>query len=337
MKLRVGVIGIGDDWENRYRPALRALGDRFEVRAIYDEVSQRARQAAMDFNAAASDGFWSLCQRDDVDAVLLLGNQWYGALPLVAACEVGKAVYCASTFDLQFDEAQTMHCRVDEAGIAFMAEFRRRLYPATQRLKELIATKLGAPRLLFCHQRGVLAKFSARSAPTTGTKLSQRAMIELIDWCSYVVGTTPQAVFGIEHRDPAGDVDYQMMSLDFSEVDRPGTGPIAQISFGQYLSPNWPESITFRPPSGLQVCCEKGVAFVDLPANLVWFDEAGRHVESLDTERPVGEQLLGLFHRSVTSLVRRSSDLRDAYRALYITQMAHHSFVSGERVRLALQ
>ncbi|MDA0659996.1 MAG: Gfo/Idh/MocA family oxidoreductase [Planctomycetota bacterium] len=334
MKLRVGVIGIGEDWEKRYRPALRALGDRFEVRAVYDEVSQRARQAAQEFNAIPLDGYWSLCRRDDVDAVLLLENQWYGALPLVAACEVGKAVYCASTFDLQFEEAQSMNRRVDEAGIAFMAEFRRRLYPATLRLKELIATKLGSPRLLFCHQRGVLASFSSRAAVTSGTNLSHRAMIELVDWCGYVVGSAPRAVFGVEHRDKAGDVDYQMMSLDFSDWTQPGTGPLAQISFGQYLSPHWPESITFRPPSGLQVCCEKGVAFVDLPANLVWFDEAGRHVESLDTERPVGEQLLSLFYRSVTSLVRKSSDLHDAYRALFVSQMAQESFRTGQRVRL---
>jgi len=46
---------------------------------------------------------------------------------------------------------------------------------------------------------------------------------------------------------------------------------------------------------------------VDLPATLVWFDEAGRHQESLDSERPVGEQLLTHFYRAVTSLVRRTS------------------------------
>ena len=55
-----------------------------------------------------------------------------------------------------------------------------------------------------------------------------------------------------------------------------------------------------------------GIAFVDLPATLVWFDEAGRHQESLESERPLGEQLLTHFYRAVTSLVRRTCDLEDA-------------------------
>ena len=63
------------------------------------------------------------------------------------------------------------------------------------------------------------------------------------------------------------------------------------------------------------MACERGVAFVDLPSTIIWFDGAGRHMESLDTERPVGEQLLLHFYRSVTSLVRNTSSLEDAYRA----------------------
>ena len=32
MKLRVGIVGLGEQWETRHLPALRALADRFEVR-----------------------------------------------------------------------------------------------------------------------------------------------------------------------------------------------------------------------------------------------------------------------------------------------------------------
>ena len=38
-------------------------------------------------------------------------------------------------------------------------------------------------------------------------------------------------------------------------------------------------------------------------------------MESLEHERPVGEHLLTQFHRAVTSLVRKTCDLDDAYRA----------------------
>jgi predicted dehydrogenase len=93
--------------------------------------------------------------------------------------------------------------------------------------------------------------------------------------------------------------------------------------------------VAFRPPAALQVCCERGVAFIDLPATLIWFDAAGRHMESLDSERPVGERLLMQFYRAVTSLVRKTSDLDDAYRALSVTLAARQSFETGQRITLS--
>ena len=86
--------------------------------------------------------------------------------------------------------------------------------------------------------------------------------------------------------------------------------------------------------AALQVSCEKGIAFIDLPATLVWFDAAGRHQELLDSERPLGEQLLTRFFRSVTSLVRKANDLEDAYLALSVVQAARKSHEQGRRVEL---
>jgi predicted dehydrogenase len=86
--------------------------------------------------------------------------------------------------------------------------------------------------------------------------------------------------------------------------------------------------------AGLQVSCDHGFAFVDLPATLVWFDDAGRHQESLESERPVGEQLLTQFFRAVTSLVRKGSDLEEAYRALWIVEQARRSHMEGRRIAL---
>ena len=64
---------------------------------------------------------------------------------------------------------------------------------------------------------------------------------------------------------------------------------------------------------------------------MIWFDEAGRHMESLDTDRPIGEQLLMQFHRAVTSLVRQTSDLQDAYRNLEIARSCQESARQGRR------
>ena len=331
MKLRLAVVGLGNAWESRHRPALRALVDRFEVRAICSDVARQAEQAATEFEADAVDGFRSLSTREDIDAVMLLSPTWYGPLPILAACDAGKAVYCASALDLDPDRAREVKGRVERSGVAFMAEFPMRHAPATLRLKELIATSLGEPQLLFCHGRLHADPINGRAG-----RSNLRAVMELVDWCGYVVGRKPTSVMGIAHQDQTQQTesDYVMMSLDYSMGGGPGHGPVAQLSCGNYLPTNWPEAIAFRPPADLQVCCERGVAFIDLPSNLVWFDDAGRHLESLDSERPVGEQLLSQFHRAVTSLVRKMGDLEDAYQALATVRTAMQSFEQGRRISL---
>ncbi len=336
MKLRVGLVGLGNAWEVRHRPALRALSDRFEVRAVCEPVAQRAEAGARDFGATAVDGFRVLAEREDVDVVLVLSGQWFGALPILAACDSGKGVYCAAALDFDTEQARQIKERVEASGVAFMAEFPRRQAPATLRLKELIATRLGQPRLLFCHQR---APTETQSAGLTKASVSRtHDLVELVDWCRYVVGGEPTSVLGLSHvtqADPE-QVDYEMMSLDFSGPSGPGTHVTAQISSGRYMPACWPEAVAFRPPAALQVACEEGIAFIDLPSTLVWFDKAGRHMESLDSERPVGEQMLSQFHRSVTSLVRNTSCLEDAYRAMIVVQQAHRSHAEGRRIALEL-
>jgi predicted dehydrogenase len=279
-----------------------------------------------------------LTAREDIDAILMLAPQWYGPLPILAACDSGKAVYCAAALELDPQQAQEVRQRVELAGIAFMAELPRRHAAATLRLKELIATRLGLPRLLFCHLRAAIPELSGPLRNRCLMARTTHDLIELVDWCRYVVGTEPTAVTGVRCTSSENLQDglYRMMSLQFAGPSEGQQGPVAQISSGYYLPARWTEAITFRPPAALQVCCENGVAFVDLPANLVWFDQAGRHMESLETERPVGEQLLALFHRAVTSLVRRTNELDDAYRALSIVLSADRSAQEGQRIDLKL-
>lgn len=336
MKLRVGVVGLGDAWDSRYRLALRSLADRFEVCAVCAEVAQRAEQVAREFGAIPVDGYRALAARSDIDAVLMLSSQLYGSLPILAACDAGKAIFCGAALDLDPRRAREIKDRVEASGVAFMAEFPRRHAPATHRLKELIATRLGEPHLLFCHLRRA-AVVPATNDQEDDQSLALREMIEVVDWCRYVAGTEPTNVFGTRHFIAGSTAsDYEMMSLDFSPAGANGTGVMAQISCGQYLPLAWPEAIGFRPPSAMQVACEHGVAFVDLPSTLIWFDAAGRHMESLENERPVGEQLLTHFHRAVTSLVRRTADLEDAYRALRIVLAARESAQKSQRILLDL-
>lgn len=340
MKLRLGLIGLGNNWTNRHLPALRALSDRYEVRAICDPVAHRAQQLATQFGARSVDSFREVAFAEDVDAVLLLSARWFGSLPIIAACEAGKAVYCGASLELNAGEAAKLRETVREAGIAFMAEFPCRLAPATLRLQELMATKLGPPRMLFCNQRLTASSWQEeRSAAQGPTTLNMRQTIEMVDWCRYLVGSEPTSVMGLSHPgvspssvDDDANEDYLLMVLDFAKPAHGKFCPQAQIACGSYVRDAWSEATAFRRPADLQVVCEHGIAFIDLPSSLVWFDSAGQHMESLDSERPVGEQLLLHFHRQVASLLLKTASLEDAYRAASIVIAAQQSHCEGRRV-----
>jgi hypothetical protein len=142
------------------------------------------------------------------------------------------------------------------------------------------------------------------TAPPRDRASEARDLMELVDWCRYVAGAEPTSVVSVRHAEVPGGAtdDYQMMSLDFTPTDEgtlaPGNGTLAQISCGYYMPRQWEEAVGFRPPAALQVACEKGIAFIDLPSSLVWFDGVGRHQETLESERPVGEQMLLQFHNA---------------------------------------
>ena len=336
MKLKVGLIGLGDQWESRHRPALLALSDRFEVKAICCEVAQKGEKVAADFDAVALDGFRAMIGRDDIEAVLVLAPDWVGPLPILAACEAGKAVYSSVALDIAPDQVNQIRRRVQESGVAFMAELPRRYAAATLRLKELIATRLGQPTQMFCHERMTTEQQTSHLRRGEYCPLTWRSLMELADWCCYLVGREPSSVVSTLHHPMVNGQTsyYQSVNLQYDPKGDERLSTNAQMSVGYYIPRSWNEAVSFRRPASIQICCEYGVAFIDLPSTLVWFDEAGQHNESLEADRPVGEQMLLHFHRSVTSLVRNYTDLADAYRALKIVIGANNSASQGRRIEL---
>lgn len=309
-----------------------------------DPVAHRAVQIASEIDARPVDGFRALTAADDIEAILMLSGRWFGALPIHAACDHGKAVYCGASVEMPEAEVGLLRTRVRESGVAFMAELPLRLAPATIRLKELIATRLGAPRLLFCNERHS-ATWSGE-APCPGEPASHtRRLIEMIDWCRYVADGEPTSVLSATHSSPTHApseeattdraIDYALVTVEFArseDPDRRAPPVLAQIACGGYVPTGWAEAAAFRRPADLQVVCERGIAFVDLPGTVTWFDDAGQHTEQLRDERPLGEQLLMQFHRSVSSLVLRSASLEDAFTALRVVLGAERSAREGCRI-----
>jgi myo-inositol 2-dehydrogenase/D-chiro-inositol 1-dehydrogenase len=298
-KLRIGVIGLGRRWRRRYGPALRALRERFTVRAVSDPASWRAEREAKHLGCTAAAGPTELLERDDIDAVLLVGAPWYGLWPLELACRYRKPVFCGASLDVDEGHADAICRQVGASGLPVMMEMAPRFAAATWRLRELLQTRLGAPRLVLYEEVGP----KPRSVRNT-----------LLDWCAFLLGAAPIRI------QAASGGGTEEVFLEFSD------GRAARFS-------RWsaPEAGRARR---IQVAAERGTAWVLPPDQLEWADAAGRHALTPRSHRPVGEVLLEHFHGAVTHDQPLAPSLEDAARALRWAQAAAQSRAEGRRIEL---
>jgi predicted dehydrogenase len=318
----VGVIGLGRLWETRHKPSLARLSDRFRVVAVYDQVARRAELEAAQLGCAASQGLAALIGRPDVDAVYLLTPQWFGLHPIRLACAEQKAVYCALPLAGDRGELEALTGLVDANRIVFMPEFARRCYPATLRLKELLETRLGPPRLIV--GQSWLFNFDRYAVPGPTTQIAPAPLAidpgsYLLDWCHFLFQAYPTSVWGDRRtvipgpRDDGNAPGGTDAASDFETfaVDYPG-GAGARISYGRYHRGPWGEASRFLPPQGFQVFAERGAAWIELPDRVQWSDSTGIHEERLPLEPTVGDVLNDQFHRLVLGEGVRAPTIRDA-------------------------
>jgi predicted dehydrogenase len=313
--LRVGVIGLGRLWETRHKPSLTRLQNQFRVTAVYDPVYRRAELEAAQIGCAACEGLSSLIERPDVDVIYILSRQWFGLHPIGLACAAGKAVYCALPLAADLDELEVLATQVEQSGIVFMPEFARRCYPATLRLKELLATQLGPPRLISGHSR--LYGFDRYAIPGPTTQIAPAPLLidpgsYLLDWCCFVFQALPQDLHGFRCEvmaAPAGadqEPDFESFVATFPR------GATAHISFGRYHRGPWGDASRFLPTPGFQVFAEGGAAWLEMPEKIHWSSAAGTQEERLALEPTLGDVLNDQFHRFVSGDHALAPTIREA-------------------------
>ena len=165
------------------------------------------------------------------------------------------------------------------AGIAFMPEFARRCYPATLRLKELLATSLGPPRLILGHTR--LFGFDRYAMPGPTTQIAPAPLLidpgsYLLDWCSFLFQSHPSRCSGsrVAWSSPAEagrEPDFESFVADVRRRARWPRSPSAGITGTAGARP----AGSCRA-SGFQVYAERGAAWLEMPERIQWWD-AERH------------------------------------------------------------
>ena len=324
------MIGLGRLWEARHKPALAKLRNRFQVVAVYDQVARRAAIEAAALRCHVAPGLRALVERPDVDAVYLLTPQWFGLFPVELACEARKPIYCALPPASDPEGLEIAAEAVRSAGVPFMPELARRFYPATLRLRELLATTLGPARLVIGHTR--LFGFDRYGTPGPSSQLAPVPLAidpgsYLLDWCRFVFQDEPISVAGHEASalSASGDApaDFVAISLGFSG------GRAAQIEISRYDQPTWGEATRFLPAPGFQVFAERGAAWLEMPDRIQWADSGGVHDERMSMEPTVGEVLGDQFCRLVRGEPSLAPSIDDALAIVSLDRELQRSLRSG--------
>ncbi len=304
--LRIGVIGLGRRWRRRYRAALQALPNCFQVRAVYDQVHERAKREARSLRCEAPAAVMPLLERDDIDALLLADRQWFGGWPLAAAGRAAKPVYGNA---LVLDDAADLPDSAANGRPAIMMELLPRFAPAGARLHEILRDQLGPARFVMCEQVRPDGETRSRAAP-----LAASAWIGLLDWCRGFVDGEPVSVLatGLE------DSRFESVFLEFS-----GSRAVHIVRRRESHG-----ATRLR----LHVAAEKGSATLVLPRRVAWHGADGRHVHTLPRGRPLSQLALMHFYEAVRTGQPLQPGWEDMQRPLAWLRAARQSRAEGRRV-----
>jgi len=224
---------------------------------------------------------------------------------------------------------------VERSGIVFMPEFARRCYPATLRLKELLASELGPPRLVVGHSR--LYGFDRYAVPGPTTQISPAPLLidpgsYLLDWCGFIFQALPEAVQGFRCQVIATDAAADGESDFESFVATFARGATAHISVGRYHRACWGEASQFLPAPGFQVFAERGAAYLEMPERIQWSGGTGIKDERLPLEPTVGDVLNDQFHRLVRGDHALAPTISDALTIARLVQDLRRSQLEEKRV-----
>jgi predicted dehydrogenase len=317
--LRIGVIGLGRRWRQRYKPALVALPQRYHVEAVCDQVQERAEREAASLGCRAAAGPMAVLERPELDAIFLVDPQWFGLWPLEAAAARGKPVFCAVSPALDDAHADALVERIAAQRLPVMVELAHREAPALVRARELLTLALGPARCLL----GEISEARSSRAPSLSRHLLSAASSilgprsnSLLDGCLSLVDGEPARIWA------ASSATAGVFTL------------ILELDDGRRIQINRVVTPTSRAHLRLHLVTESGSITLWLPRLVTWRAPDGSHRHVLPAETFPARAALTRFYDGV----RESKDLRpslqDAHRLLRLLRAADASQRDGTWVSL---
>jgi predicted dehydrogenase len=318
----VALVGVGPTWELHYRGAIQRLSSKLSVKVVCDSVEMRAAAVADEFDASAVSCPWLLTQRYDCHAWLILDPGWFDTYPADLSVRVGRPALYANTFASSIPRLIPILQRSVETGETLMPEFPQRCTPATTRLRELMATKLGPVRRI-----DVSIPLPATDSATVADWLQreQAEVIGLFDWCAWLIGgASPEVTFHAATAFHPTTADHVSTGDHAAAADAD-----ARFDLRFPMGPARPAGggVTIRLHAGggairRQIECERGSAVIDSPTQISWQAGVEHAGETLNHERSPQEIILDQFCRRALGGLVPVPTPTDALRAIATAQLA---------------
>lgn len=327
--LDVGLIGLGPDWDSLYRPALLRQGGRINVRALFTAVSSRAAAVCGGLECDLAASICDLVARPAVKAVIVLDSAWFSVAVAEFACRAGKPVLLVDPVHDDWSQLRSLSHLADELGTMIIPDLVHRYTPATARLRELLATRLGKPRHLD-------VQLTSRGVAEGGLPPSRFLADSLavgLDWCHSVANAIPVSLRGTEGAVPAEGL---AVDVQFGPLADRSPPPTARITIGRTPQSAEPG----ETPAGLgihfqaRVECQRGSAVLTAADQIGWSAEGEPRVEQLSTERAAFDVLLDHFARRVVGGLIPIASLDEGLRARAWAQAARQAVGTQSALRL---
>jgi hypothetical protein len=296
-RVGLGLIGLGSAWERPYRDILLKMQHRLAIRNVFDPVEVRAQSIAAEFDADAVGSLYQILHRPNLQGFIVLDPGWMGSGAMSIIAAAGKPVFLAAqllrrTVELRdFVATASSSKRLTDPDELMLPELGLRFTPASCRLRELIATRLGP-----VHHIEIECNPDA----------DQESKAFLIDWCSDIMGQGPTTW---EHSEASAKMKSGIR-LSYSPAksihgERGAFIKSAAKSSGTYL---------------IRVECDHGHATVDGRARIAWQNSSAANDETLMDERSETEILIDQFCRRVAGGLNPVGRLSEYLSALDISE-----------------
>ncbi len=270
--LDVAIIGLGSAWETTHQPALQMLRDRMRIRVVWDAVATRAEQAASEFKATPCEGILRAVSLPSVQAVLVLGDAWCRDALLSFLMQNDKPSFVADDTTLLRASAINDFTDKDVRTPMIVPELSLRYTPATSRLRELMATRLGAAREI---------DVQVECPPHNDLYQSR---LPLTDWCRYLVGKK---------------ATVQQFTDETLLLEFPPSRSQTETSLARITHLATPAVAHDVPSFTATIQCERGTAKLRGTQEITWTHAEDQRTEILEGERDGMVVLLDLFCRRV--------------------------------------